>query len=271
MMVLRAVVASVRESWPPPGSAPLRVGEVELDQRGEHGQQRQRMQADQRDVEGEAGFAIERGGQRDADLHRVAERRGDGAHARHRGSGRPPAEGAARVDEPSSATSARRRRGAMRCRAARSRCARWCETAAPARRCRTPRPRATRAGSPLPSRPLFATAQPIATTAKMANSLTKTCADMGPQYRRQYRLPGATQAPRFPPMTLALTVPTRPVRRPGARHLRPAQEGAGVPAAALPRELRPVDPRRRRRCPPAARSSSAATAATYNARRSRPS
>ena len=38
--------------------------------------------------------------------------------------------------------------------ALRSRSARWCERAAPARRCRTPRPRATRAGSPLaePSR-----------------------------------------------------------------------------------------------------------------------
>ncbi len=34
-----------------------------------------------------------------------------------------------------------------------------------------------------------------------------------------------------------------PVPRPGPRHLRTAQEGLGIPAAALPRELRPVDVR----------------------------
>ena len=38
-----------------------------------------------------------------------------------------------------------------------------------------------------------------------------------------------------------------PVRRPATRHLGPAQEGAGLPAAALCRELRPVDLRRARR------------------------
>ena len=37
------------------------------------------------------------------------------------------------------------------------------------------------------------------------------------------------------------TVSTKPYRRPEARHLRPAQEGAGLPAGELCRELHPVD------------------------------
>ena len=37
------------------------------------------------------------------------------------------------------------------------------------------------------------------------------------------------------------TVATKPYRRPEARHLGPAQEGAGLPAAELCRELHPVD------------------------------
>ena len=43
------------------------------------------------------------------------------------------------------------------------------------------------------------------------------------------------------------TIATTPYRRPEARHLGPAQEGAGLPAAELCRELRPVDLRRARR------------------------
>ena len=49
-----------------------------------------------------------------------------------------------------------------------------------------------------------------------------------------------------------LTRPDHALRRPAPGHLRPAQEGRGVPAAELPRELRPVDLRRARPASPAA-------------------
>ena len=46
---------------------------------------------------------------------------------------------------------------------------------------------------------------------------------------------------------MILTVATKPYRRPEARHLGPAQEDDGLPAAELCRELRPVDLRFARR------------------------
>src|SRR5204863_339106 len=81
----------------------------------------------------------------------------------------------------------------------------------------------TRDGSPPPSRPLRATAQPIATTAKIANSLTKTSADMGSQYRRHFSLLRAdAHATESPMSDSILTIATRPFagQRPGTSGLR---------------------------------------------------
>src|SRR5678816_1135529 len=81
----------------------------------------------------------------------------------------------------------------------------------------------TRDGSPLPSRPLRATAQPIATTAKIANSLTNTGADMGPQYRRHFSLPRAVALePESDMSDDILTIATRPFtgQKPGTSGLR---------------------------------------------------
>ena len=127
----------------------------------------------------------------------------------------------------------------------------------------------TRDGSPPPSRPLRATAQPMATTAKIANSLTKTGADMGPQYRRHFSLPPSRRARAESDMSRHPHHRDPAVRRPAPGHLRPAQEGRGVPAAALPRELRPVDLRRARRLRRQHAGASAATAASTTTPRSR--
>ena len=248
-------------------------GEVELDHRRQHGEQDQRMQADQRDVQGEAGLAVERRRQRDADLHGVAERRGDRPHARRRGlaaAGRAPrGAGTGRPGRAPRASAAKKassdadveplevdpRRGAKQQRRHED-----------VERGAGEHPRRVAAAEPAAA---FAAPQPIATTAKIANSLMKTCADMGAQYRRQNRHDRATALRR----SLADDPPADrsdpAVRRPAPRHLRPAQEGGGVPAAALPRELRAVDLRRARRLCRGRRSSSAATAASTTTPRSR--
>ena len=70
--------------------APTRAREVELDQRGQDGEQDQRVQADQRDVQRQPALAVQRRRERDADLDGVAERGRDGANARRGGGLRAP-------------------------------------------------------------------------------------------------------------------------------------------------------------------------------------
>ncbi len=67
------------------GMCRARMREVELGQCRRHAQQHQRVQADDGQVDREAGVAEQRHRHRDADLHAVAEHRGHGAHARRRG------------------------------------------------------------------------------------------------------------------------------------------------------------------------------------------
>ena len=67
--------------------------------------------------------------------------------------------------------------------------------------------------------------------------------------QRRSAMPSSTKTPDREEAGTGMirTVETKPYRRPEARHLRPAQEGAGVPAAELCRELHPVGVRLARR------------------------
>ncbi len=71
-----------------------------------------------------------------------------------------------------------------------------------------------------------ATAQPIATTAKIANNFTNTNGDMGPQYRRHFSLHPLRARIRAHPLPLTMdpirTVAARPIadQGPGSSGLR---------------------------------------------------